>query len=67
MISISTYRIDKSTEVEKNRVKGNDAHGLQRIAINEVGWNDSVPHLNAHGNLRCSVSGERSKALEFYY
>ncbi len=42
-----TYGIDESAEIEEDGIKRNDAHGLQRIAVNNVGCDDRVPDLDA--------------------
>ena len=54
----STYWIDQSTNVEKNGVESDNTHGLQRIAIDYITWDDSVPHLEAHSNYPHHVSKE---------
>ena len=41
--------VDEGGEIEEYRVEGNDAHALQRVAVDDVGRDDGVAHLDAGG------------------
>ena len=44
-----THRIDECAQVKADRVKCNDAHGLQRVAVNNIACDDGIAHLDAGG------------------
>jgi hypothetical protein len=43
----STNRIDKGTKVEHHRVEYHYAHGLERIAVNDIAWYHRIAHLQS--------------------
>lgn len=47
---LRAYRIDKGTEIEKHSVKGDNAGGLKRIAVDDVAARHCVSDLNSCGN-----------------
>lgn len=49
-LSEKTYWIDKGTEVEEHGVKGDDAGGLEGIAIDNVVARHGVSDLNSCGD-----------------
>ena len=46
------YRVDESTEVQKDRVEGDDAHGLKRVAVDDIACYDGVAHLDTGSDCR---------------
>ena len=42
-------RVDEGGEVEKDGVECNDAHALQRVAVDDVGRDDRITHLDTGG------------------
>lgn len=42
-----TYGIDKGGEVQEGGVEGDDAHGLEGVAVDDVARDDRVPDLDA--------------------
>lgn len=45
-----TYGVDESAEVQEDGVEGYDAHGLQGVAVDDVGCYGRVAHLDARGD-----------------
>ena len=45
---VDEERISESTEIEDDRVECDDAHGLERVAVHDVGRQDRVAGLKAH-------------------
>ena len=42
-----TYGVDEGTEVNEDGIKGNDAHRLKWVAVDDVTARHGVAHLNA--------------------
>ena len=47
---VRTYRIDKGTEVEEHSVKGDDAGGLEGIAVDDIAARHGVSDLDSPGD-----------------
>ena len=44
-----THWVDECAQIDEDRIEGNDAHGLQGVAVHNVACNDSITHLNTRG------------------
>lgn len=54
-VLVRSYRIDEGTEVEEHSIEGDDAGGLEGIAVDDVAARHGVSNLDSCGDCEESV------------